>query len=66
MATRLEKIFWSVLCGAALGLGGCEDNEPREDAGMDVYGPPPDTDFSDTRDSTDMQELEIVHPGPDH
>ena len=62
MATRLEKFFWSLLCGMALGLGGCEDNEPREDAGVDVYGPPTDVYIGDGGPS-DMEELEIVHPG---
>jgi hypothetical protein len=37
MATRLQKILWSVLAGAALGLAGCGDDDGT------AYGPPPDT-----------------------
>jgi hypothetical protein len=36
MATRLQKIFWSLLAGAALGVGACGGGEPE-------YGAPVDT-----------------------
>lgn len=36
MATRLQKIFWSLLAGAALGVGACGGGEPE-------YGAPIDT-----------------------
>ena len=54
MATRLEKLFWSLLCGTAIGLLGCEDTDPPgdvdEDEEMfttDVYGPPADGPWGD-------------------
>ena len=38
MATRIHRIVWSVLCGAALGLGavGCHESEPPGDASADT------------------------------
>ncbi|MBW2262958.1 MAG: hypothetical protein JRG91_13355, partial [Deltaproteobacteria bacterium] len=36
MATRLQKIFWSLLAGAALGAGACGEGTPE-------YGAPVDT-----------------------
>ncbi|MBW2262276.1 MAG: hypothetical protein JRG91_09920 [Deltaproteobacteria bacterium] len=38
MATRIHRIVWSVLCGAALGLGsaGCYESDPPEDASADT------------------------------
>ena len=44
---RLEKMFWAVLCGAALGAAGC-----GEDA--DMYGPPPDSESDGTPDIVDV------------
>jgi hypothetical protein len=37
MATRLQKILWSVLAGAALGPAGCGDDDGT------AYGPLTDT-----------------------
>ncbi|MBW2262273.1 MAG: hypothetical protein JRG91_09905 [Deltaproteobacteria bacterium] len=53
MATRLEKLFWSVLCGAAIGIMGCEKNEPREDGMADAYGPPVDGSVEDLWDDAE-------------
>lgn len=56
MAGRLEKIFWSLLCGTALGAAGCSD----PDANDLMYGPPPydysTDDVSDTLDAADGTE----------
>ena len=48
MASRLEKIFWSLMCGAALALGACDNNEDLAGA----YGPPVDT-ATDDEDAED-------------
>jgi len=53
MARRLEKLVLSVLCGAVLGLAGCE-SEPGEDASADAYGPPADASSEDS--SADLPE----------
>jgi len=54
MPTRLEKLLWSVLAGAVLGLTGCDSTDPPgdvdEDEEMpttDVYGPPSDGPWGD-------------------
>ena len=44
---RLEKMFWALLCGTALGAAGCGDD-------ADMYGPPPDTTSDGTPDVTDV------------
>jgi hypothetical protein len=56
MATRLQKMFWSILCGTALGLGatGCYDSDDQ-----DMYGPPPDT-SSDSDDVVTDEESEVI------
>jgi hypothetical protein len=38
MATRLNKLLWSILCGTALGLGtaACYDSEGPKDARADT------------------------------
>lgn len=53
MASRFEKLVWSILCGTALGLGttGC-----YESTDQDMYGPPPDvaTDGEEDADEADV------------
>ncbi|MBW2262274.1 MAG: hypothetical protein JRG91_09910 [Deltaproteobacteria bacterium] len=36
MATRIEKLLWSVLCGTAIGLAGCYESDPPKDASEDA------------------------------
>lgn len=42
-ATRIQKIFWSLLCGSAVGIMGCGESSPSpSDTGSDLmtaYGP---------------------------
>lgn len=52
MATRFDKFLWSILCGTALGLGGCYDSDPPEDATSDSV--------SDTADTVEDTEPEIM------
>jgi hypothetical protein len=52
MATRIQKIVWSVLCGTALGLGGCYESDPPEDASSDTA--------SDTVDAAVDTEPEVA------
>ena len=47
MATRFERLLWSVLCGAALGIAGCGDDDGT------AYGPPPDTSADSAEDVGD-------------
>ena len=54
MATRLEKLFWSILSGTALGIMGCEKNDPGEDGMADAYGPPVDASVEETADAADV------------
>ena len=44
MATRIHRMLWSIVCGAALGLGaaGCYDSDPPEDAQADTDASLPD------------------------
>jgi len=53
MASRLEKLFWSVLAGAAIGLAGCNASEPPEDA---------DADVTDPMDSDGLDGIEDIPP----
>jgi hypothetical protein len=46
---RWEKVFWALLCGTALGVAGCGD----DDTG-DMYGPPPDATGDGTPDVMDV------------
>ena len=45
MATRLQKIFWSLLAGAALGVSGCGGGGEPE------YGAPVDTSTDEGSDT---------------
>ncbi len=51
MASKLEKLIWSLLAGTALGLGttGCYDSGD----GGDMYGPPPDVSTDSDADAVD-------------
>jgi hypothetical protein len=51
MATRLQKILWSALCGTALGLSGCYDSDDG-----DMYGPPPDVETDGDEDASDASD----------
>lgn len=52
MATRFQKILWSLLCGTALGMGACgEGTEPLY--GAPEYGPPMDTATDEEADVED-------------
>ncbi len=62
LATKLEKLFWSLLCGTALGLAGCE-GEPGEDANGDAYGSPYDVPVGDG-DSDDMPATDPLYGAP--
>ena len=61
MASRFQKVIWSILCGTALGLGpaGCYDSGHQT-----AYGPPPDaeedSDDGDVADATDVLEEEPI------
>ncbi len=53
MATRLEKLLWTVLAGTAIGLAGCYESDPPKDASEDSV--------SDAGDPIeDMEEEEAV------
>jgi hypothetical protein len=56
MATRLQKIFWSLLAGAALGVSGCGDGGEPE------YGAPVDT---STDEGTDTAAEVVEEPAVD-
>lgn len=59
MAGRLEKILWSVLCGAALGMAGCDND--RE---IVAYGPPVDLATDSEEDAEDVLD-EVDDPPAD-
>ncbi len=44
---RLEKMFWAILCGTALGAAACGDDTAE-------YGPPNDAASDGTPDVTDV------------
>lgn len=50
MATKIHRYIWSIVCGTALGLGGCygSDPSPPEDAQADSP--------SDAYDAADEEE----------
>ena len=55
MATRLEKLLWSILCGTAIGLTGCYASDPPEDAGSDAdVTDPVDADALDEREESPL------------
>jgi len=47
---RIQKILWSILCGAALGVAGCGDDSQPE------YGAPVDVSADDDVDGDEVQD----------
>ena len=42
MSTRIHKLLWSIVCGTAIGLAGCYESDPPEDAQADTDAALPD------------------------
>lgn len=71
MATRFQKILWTILCGGAVGIVGCGESDPGPDAEDDMiayYGPPPDYAVDTEADTTDtlgdVVEEDVPDEGP--
>jgi len=67
MATRLEKILWSLLAGTAIGLAGCHESGDREaeDAAVDSESDAEDAAEDALEDAAedpvgDMEEEEVI------
>ena len=57
MATRLQKMLWTILCGSALGIAGCWESDDQT-----VYGPPPDASADADDDAADAEDLVEEEP----
>jgi hypothetical protein len=67
MANGFSKLIWTVLCGTALGLGGCYDSGDQT-----AYGPPPDVeedsdvDAADVVDTVEEEMMTVYGPAPEY
>ena len=61
MATRLEKLLWTVLAGTAIGLAGCHESGDRgpEDAAADSV-----SDAEDPIEDMFEEEMPMTEYGP--
>ena len=68
MATRLEKLLWTVLAGTAIGLAGCHDSGDRgpEDAAADSVSDAGDPieDIEEEEGISDLYGAPMYGPSP--
>jgi hypothetical protein len=63
MATRLEKLLWTLLAGTAIGLAGCHESGDRgpDDAAVDTGSDAEDPEEDAAEDPVgDMEEEEVI------